>query len=378
MTIRKISMLLLVAAMLTAVAAFGQVHVAISIGPPPIPVYEQPPCPSEGYLWTPGYWAYDYDDNDYYWVPGTWVEPPQVGYFWTPGWWGWEGAAFNFHEGYWGPHVGFYGGINYGFGYFGNGFEGGRWDHDHFFYNRSVTNVNVTVIHNVYNTTVINRTENRISFNGGNGGINMRPTAEQESFDRERHVERVEAQTRNMEEARREPQQRAAMNHGRPDVAATPRPADFRNREVVHASQAGGGYNPPVNRNVNNVPRPGNENEPRPGNNNVPRPGNNNVIHAKDLPQRDRLPAPNTGDARRDQKYQQQQEKTYAKQEQERQKLQVRQDQEHQRYQQQKANDQRQQQLEQRHQQQTQKLQQHQDQQMQKMQTRQQPRPPKH
>jgi len=35
---------------------------------------------------------------------------------------------------YWGPVVGFYGGINYGFGYFGRGYEGGRWEHDHFYY----------------------------------------------------------------------------------------------------------------------------------------------------------------------------------------------------------------------------------------------------
>ena len=42
------------------------------------------------------------------------VEAPQVGYLWTPGYWGWGGNAFLFHEGYWGPTVGFYGGISYG------------------------------------------------------------------------------------------------------------------------------------------------------------------------------------------------------------------------------------------------------------------------
>ena len=29
---------------------------------------------------------------------------------------------------------------------------------EHFYYNRSVTNINVTEIHNVYNTTVVNNT----------------------------------------------------------------------------------------------------------------------------------------------------------------------------------------------------------------------------
>ena len=135
-------------------ASFAQVSIAIRIGPPALPVYEQPLCPAEGYIWTPGYWAYDYDYGDYYWVPGTWVLAPEPGFLWTPGYWGWGDDRFIFHEGYWGPRVGFYGGINYGFGYFGNGYEGGRWDHDRFFYNRSVNNVNVTNIHNVYNTTV--------------------------------------------------------------------------------------------------------------------------------------------------------------------------------------------------------------------------------
>ena len=93
-----------------------------------------------------------------------------------PGWWGWEGGGFLFHEGYWGPVVGFYGGINYGYGYFGHGYEGGRWDHDQFYYNRAVNNVNVTNIHNVYNTTVINNNSNHVSYNGGNGGITARPT----------------------------------------------------------------------------------------------------------------------------------------------------------------------------------------------------------
>ena len=63
------------------------------------------------------------------------MQPPQIGFLWTPGYWGWGGGAFFFHEGYWGPHVGFYGGINYGFGYGGVGYEGGRWEGGHFAYN---------------------------------------------------------------------------------------------------------------------------------------------------------------------------------------------------------------------------------------------------
>src|SRR5476649_1343219 len=80
-------------------SSFAQIGVSITVGPPALPVYEQPPCPAEGYIWTPGYWSYDYDASDYYWVPGTWVEAPEVGFLWTPGYWGWGGDRFLFHEG---------------------------------------------------------------------------------------------------------------------------------------------------------------------------------------------------------------------------------------------------------------------------------------
>jgi hypothetical protein len=91
---------------------------------------------------------------------------------------GWRNGGYVFNEGYWRPHVGFYGGINYGYGYTGQGYQGGRWDKGQFAYNRAVNNVNVTNIHNTYNTTVINNTTvNRVSYNGGTGGITARPTA---------------------------------------------------------------------------------------------------------------------------------------------------------------------------------------------------------
>jgi WXXGXW repeat (2 copies) len=42
-------------------AAFARIGVVITVAPPPLPVYEQPICPGDGYLWTPGYWAWDLD-----------------------------------------------------------------------------------------------------------------------------------------------------------------------------------------------------------------------------------------------------------------------------------------------------------------------------
>ena len=101
--------------------------------PPVLPVYDQPPCPEDGYLWVPGYWAYE--DDDYYWVPGVWVEPPRSGdILWTPGYWAFTDGGYNWHGGYWGLHVGYYGGINYGYGYQGSGFYGGRWEGNSFHY----------------------------------------------------------------------------------------------------------------------------------------------------------------------------------------------------------------------------------------------------
>jgi len=374
-------------------AANAQVAIGISVGfaPPEIPVYEQPICPGEGYLWTPGYWAWDDDDGDYYWVPGTWVLAPEPGYLWTPGYWGWGGSGFFFHEGYWGPVIGFYGGINYGFGYFGRGYDGGRWERGHFFYNTTVNRVNVTEIHNVYNTRVDVRNETRVSYNGGNGGINVRASSREEAAARERHIGAVGAQHEHVQAARGNRELRASENHGRPPIAATSRPGAFSGGGVV-AARSGGNYNPPPNRGGGNANR--NDRSPnaggRPENNasRTDRPPNaggraesNNSrpdrppVHASDVPTYFRTDRPpSTGNPKVDQKYQQQQDKMYAKQQQEHQKLQQKQDQEHQRATQQRANDARQQQMEQRHQQQTQQLEQRHQQQQQKIEQRQQPR----
>src|SRR5207244_13118589 len=120
--------------------------------------------------------------------PGTWVLAPYVGALWTPGYWGWDGSYYLWYPGYWGPHVGFYGGINYGFGYFGHGYDGGYWNHGVFSYNTAVTNVNTTYIHNTYNRTVVqNANVSRVSFHGGNGGTTAQPTAEERIAQQDRH-----------------------------------------------------------------------------------------------------------------------------------------------------------------------------------------------
>ena len=355
----------------------AQVGVMITVGPPPLPIYEQPLCPGDGYIWTPGYWAYSDDFDDYYWVPGTWILAPEVGFFWTPGFWSWGGDRFVFYDGYWGPQVGFYGGVNYGFGYFGNGYEGGRWDNGHFFYNRSVNNINANEIHNVYSAVVNNATESRVSFNGGNGGLTVRPTAQQQAAARERHVPPVAAQTQQMQAARGDEQLRASVNRGKPPIAATARAGDFKG-SIVAAEEAGGAYIPPTNCGVSRDPKQptGDEshldNRSQDGGRENASP-TNSFGHVRDLPPAEKLPAPNTGNPGLDRKYKQEQEKQFAQQQQERQSLAQQQAKEDANVANQKANDTQKQQIEQRHQQQTQDLQERHQQQQQEMQHRMQP-----
>src|SRR5271170_7154998 len=42
--------------MATTASAQIAVGISVRVAPPEIPVYVQPPCPTDGYLWTPGHW----------------------------------------------------------------------------------------------------------------------------------------------------------------------------------------------------------------------------------------------------------------------------------------------------------------------------------
>lgn len=190
--------------------------------PPPLPDYDQPPAPGEDYIWTPGYW--NYADGGYYWVPGAWVLAPYVGALWTPPWWGYDNGAYVFHAGYWAPHVGYYGGIDYGYGYTGRGYYGGYWNHGQFAYNRAATNVDSTAIHNVYDYRVPNNRGPRVSYNGGRGGITAQPTPQELAVTREQHTPPVNAQLHHERDAASNRAQFAARNNVRPAQLAAPRP----------------------------------------------------------------------------------------------------------------------------------------------------------
>ncbi len=200
--------------------SYGQPVLQAQQPPPPLPEYSQPPCPGDGYLWTPGYWSYA--PQGYYWVPGVWAWPPQVGFLWTPGYWGFFGGMYLFHDGFWGPYIGYYGGINYGFGYVGTGYQGGYWSGNRFNYNRSVNNVNITNVR-VYNRTINNTTMNRASYNGP-GGVTRQPLPAETAALRAERIAPVTMQLQQQRAAAQNRQQFASVNQGRPAILAATKP----------------------------------------------------------------------------------------------------------------------------------------------------------
>jgi len=247
--------LMLLALFVCLIPATSQAAVLISVGfaPPVLPVYVQPVCPEPGLMWTPGYWAYGPDG--YFWVPGAWVPAPYVGALWTPGYWGFAGGFYVWHVGYWGPHVGYYGGVNYGFGYMGIGFAGGMWRGGVFAYNTAVMHVGVgpgwggnrvyndtTIVHN---TTIVNN--NHVSYNGGPGGINHQPTPQENQYSHEQHTAATTAQMNHQNAAMHNTNNYAKNNGGHPANPAMSRPM--------------GGSNTP---HANNTPHSNTGNSPKP------------------------------------------------------------------------------------------------------------------
>jgi len=322
--------------------ASAEISVSITLAPPELPVYEQPMLAVDGAIWAPGYW--DYGREGYFWVPGTWVQPPEIDLLWTPGYWGWGNGGYAWNQGYWGTEVGFYGGVNYGHGYYGRGYEGGHWQDRHFYYNTAVSQVNVTEIHNVYRTTINNTSTNRVSYNGGAGGIAARPTGSEEAAARgPRHAPTAE-QMQHREAASSNHALLATENRGKPPIAATVQPGAFAARadsgsqaSLAPARAAAG----PIA-----APSTGDQAPSRLA----------SPVHMRDVPTPTREPPPTSGDTSRDRQHLQQQNDLHASQDQQRQALQQQQAQDHERAAQQPAASNRPQELERQHQGQTQAM----------------------
>ena len=247
-------MILAVCVALIPAALPAQIFISVHFGPPVLPVYVQPVCPSPDLMWTPGHWAWDPDYQDYYWVPGAWVPAPYAGALWTPGYWGWSNGVFMWHTGYWGPHIGYYGGVNYGGGYMGIGYAGGQWNGGSFAYNTAVVNVNRTTITNVYvNQTIVQQTtiinDSHVSYSGGPGGVQHVATQDEQIAERDQHVQMTSYQTQHMNAARADRSNFSRNNGGRPTNYAVARPLQAEN----HPAPAG--YRPPAARPMTELAR---------------------------------------------------------------------------------------------------------------------------
>ena len=212
---------LLLAMVLLLVSASSHAGILISVGfaPPALPVYEQPDGLQPGMMWTPGYWAFG--AAGYYWIPGAWVPAPYNGALWTPGYWGWERGRYFFHEGYWGRHVGYYGGVNYGFGYGGVGFAGGEWRGHDFHYNTAIMHVDGRYIHKTFEDRErVDRgfvaRDSHVAFSGGPGGIRHEPGAEERLAEHDEHQGRTSFQEHHENFARNDKSSYASNNGGHP------------------------------------------------------------------------------------------------------------------------------------------------------------------
>jgi hypothetical protein len=182
------------------------------------------------------------------------------------------------HAGYWGPHVGYYGGVNYGFGYGGIGFAGGMWRGGFFAYNTAVMHVgggggwgNRTYVDNtiVERTTIINN--NHVSYNGGPGGINHQPAPEERIAEHEQHVGPTSFQAQHENTFRNDHTAYAQVNGGHPQNAALSRPLAAENHPAPN------GFQNHANPQTNARPMAENMNHGNPPTN--PRPMAENVNH---------------------------------------------------------------------------------------------------
>jgi hypothetical protein len=180
----------------------------VTTAPPPLPSYRQPAIPESGYLWVPGFWAW----------------PPQSGLLWTPPYWSQVDGGYAYHAGYWATEVGFYGGINYGFGYTGSGYVGGRWNNGSFTYNSAVNNLGSLDNISAYDQAVeIEDDASHVSYNGGERGTSARPTQQQEKLANGEHIGPTREQRKQFELAAMDRSLYSKLNNAEPGVTATRR-----------------------------------------------------------------------------------------------------------------------------------------------------------
>jgi len=79
--------------------AFARIDFDVDINTaPPAPQVEVVQAARPGFLWIPGYWAWE--DGRHVWVEGRWIQE-RPGYMWVPEHWEQRGSKWHFERGYW-------------------------------------------------------------------------------------------------------------------------------------------------------------------------------------------------------------------------------------------------------------------------------------
>ena len=96
----------------------------------------------------------------------------------------------------------------------------------------------------------------RLSYTGGAGGLRAEPTDIERSAEHDQHVPVTTQQTRHIAAAAKLPALAASHNNGRPPVAATSHPAQFKGSGVVRAQPAAAEQRAAVHSGTSDTARP--------------------------------------------------------------------------------------------------------------------------
>ena len=80
-------------------AAQARFDIDINVAPPP-PRYEVVPAPRVGFVWAPGYWAWDNRHHRHIWRAGHFVRERR-GQHWVPDRWAEHGGRYRYEPGRW-------------------------------------------------------------------------------------------------------------------------------------------------------------------------------------------------------------------------------------------------------------------------------------
>ncbi len=94
---RLVKTVLLSISLAGAAAVSAQVTFSINVGPPPL-IFEPIPYMAPGYVWAPGYWAWNNDSH--IWIRGRTIYQ-RPGYRWEPDRWEQRGANYYRRPGNW-------------------------------------------------------------------------------------------------------------------------------------------------------------------------------------------------------------------------------------------------------------------------------------